>query len=244
MADTLTTPVLQPPQEQSPQAPWPGSHAMPRWDLGPLVDAPHFTLRNWFAMLGPGLLMGGAAIGGGEWLMGPAVTARYGGALMWLATLSILGQVVYNLEISRYALYTGEPIFTGKFRTLPGPRFWLTAYLILDFGSVFPYLAANAAVPLAAVILGKIPVAADHWVTLSLFGRNYDLTQATLIQGLAYVVFLMSLMPLIFGGKIYNALKAVMTFKIVAVFGFLAFLALFFSTASTWQKNGRTPPNS
>jgi len=238
MADTLTTPVLQPPQEQSPQAPWPGSHAMPRWDLGPLVDAPHFTLRNWFAMLGPGLLMGGAAIGGGEWLMGPAVTARYGGALMWLATLSILGQVVYNLEISRYALYTGEPIFTGKFRTLPGPRFWLTAYLILDFGSVFPYLAANAAVPLAAVILGKIPVAADHWVTLSLFGRNYDLTQATLIQGLAYVVFLMSLMPLIFGGKIYNALKAVMTFKIVAVFGFLAFLALFFSTASTWREIG------
>ena len=56
---------------------------------------------------------GGAAIGGGEWLMGPAVTARYGGAIMWLATLSILGQVVYNLEISRYTLYTGEPIFTG-----------------------------------------------------------------------------------------------------------------------------------
>ena len=72
-------------------------------------------------MLGPGLLMGGSAIGGGEWLMGPAVTARYGGALMWLATLSILGQVIYNLEISRYTLYSGEPIFTGKFRTLPGP---------------------------------------------------------------------------------------------------------------------------
>ena len=117
MSETLTTPVA-----AQPQAPWPGSHEMPRWNLGPLVDAPHFTWRNWFAMLGPGLLMGGAAIGGGEWLMGPAVTARYGGALMWLATLSILGQVIYNLEISRYALYTGEPIFTGKFRTLPGPR--------------------------------------------------------------------------------------------------------------------------
>ena len=52
--------------------------------------------------------------------------ARGHGALwrcaMWLATLSILGQVVYNLEISRYTLYTGEPIFTGKFRTLPGPH--------------------------------------------------------------------------------------------------------------------------
>ena len=44
-------------------------------------------------MLGPGLLVGGSAIGGGEWLAGPAVTARYGGALMWLATLSIVSQV-------------------------------------------------------------------------------------------------------------------------------------------------------
>ena len=94
---------------------------MPRWNKGELIDAPTFTRRNWFLLLGPALLSGGSAIGGGEWLMGPAVTARYGGAIMWLATLSILGQVVYNIEISRYTLYTGEPIFTGKFRTLPGP---------------------------------------------------------------------------------------------------------------------------
>ena len=30
-----------------------------------------------------------------------------------------LGQVLYNLEISRYTLYSGEPIFTGKFRLYP-----------------------------------------------------------------------------------------------------------------------------
>ncbi len=232
MSQTLTPPS---PIAHEPEAPWPGSHDMPRWNVGPLVDAPRFTMRNWFAMLGPGLLMGGAAIGGGEWLMGPAVTARYGGALMWLATLSILGQVVYNLEISRYTLYTGEPIFTGKFRTLPGPSFWLFAYLVLDFGAVFPYLAANAAVPLAAVILGKIPVASEPWATLPLFGQ---LSQAALIQILSYVIFLAALLPLIFGGKIYNALKAVMTFKIVTVFGFLTFLAIFFSTAETWREIG------
>ena len=39
---------------------------------------------------------------------------------------------------------------------------------------------------------------------------------------------------MIFGGKIYNSLKAVMTFKIVTVMGFLLVLALFFSHASTW----------
>ena len=35
-------------------APWPGSHEMPRWNAGALVDAPTFTWKNWFAMLGPG----------------------------------------------------------------------------------------------------------------------------------------------------------------------------------------------
>jgi hypothetical protein len=210
------------PAEQQPVpalAPWPGSHEMPRWNTGALVDAPKFTWKNWFAMLGPGLLVGGSAIGGGEWLAGPAVTARYGGALMWLATLSILGQVFYNVEISRYALYTGEPIFTGKFRTLPGPRFWLFMYLILDFGAVFPYLAANAATPLAAIYLGRIPSGPQ---------------EESLVRGLGIAVFLAAMLPLIFGGKIYDTLKAVMSIKIVTVLGFLLFVAIFFSSAATW----------
>ncbi len=143
------------------------------------------------------------------------MTARYGGALMWLATLSIVGQVFYNIEISRYALYTGEPIFTGKFRTLPGPLFWLFIYLLLDFGAVFPYLAANAATPLAAVYLGRIPSGAGD---------------EALVRGLGIAVFVGAMLPLVFGGKIYNTLKLVMSFKIVTVLGFLLFVALFFST--------------
>ena len=56
------------------------------------------------------------------WLLGPEVTAKYGGGLMWIATLAIVFQVFYNLECGRYALYCGEPIFTGFMRTAPGPR--------------------------------------------------------------------------------------------------------------------------
>ena len=205
------------------EAPHPGAKNMPRWETGKLIETPTFTWKNWFALLGPGLLMGGAAIGGGEWLVGPKVTAVYGGALLWLATLSVLGQVIYNIEISRYTLYSGEPIFTGKFRTLPGPHFWLLAYLLFDFGSVFPYLAANAATPVATLIKGGVvpqpeEIASDFW----------------LMKGLAYIIFIGALVPLLFGGKIYNSLKAVMTFKIVVVFAFLLFLAAFFSTPDTW----------
>lgn len=203
-------------------APHPGVKQMPQWNTADLVEPPRFTWRNWFAMLGPGLIMGGAAIGGGEWLVGPEVTAKYGGALLWLATLSILGQVVYNLEISRYTLYTGEPIFTGKFRTLPGPVFWLGIYLVLDFGAVFPYLAANAATPLAYVILQAEPhpeLIESHW---------------WLHKALSYLIFFGAIVPLIFGGKIYNALKLIMSFKIFSVLGFLLILGLFYSTPVSW----------
>ena len=207
--------------------PHPGSRKMPRWNPGELIDAPRFTRRNWYAFLGPGLVAGAAAIGGGEWLLGPLVTARYGGALLWLATLSILAQGLYNIEISRYTLYTGEPIFTGKFRTPPGPRFWLAVYLILDFGSVFPYLAATAATPVMILLLGgrmpdpeSVPL---HWWMHKLTATG---------------IFAASVIPLIFGGKVYNSLKAVMSFKLVTVFGFLLIVALLYSSPSTWVDIG------
>jgi hypothetical protein len=221
--------------KQSFDAPHPGSQQMPQWHTGELIDAPVFTWRNWFALLGPGLLLGGASIGGGEWLMGPAVTARYGGALMWLATLSILGQVIYNIEISRYTLYCGEPIFTGKFRTLPGPMFWVFIYILLDFGSFFPYLASSAATPVAAVMLGHIPNP-DEIATISFAGSTVELLGKDLIRYLGEAIFLLSMVPLILGGKIYNTLRLLMTFKIVTVLGFLLFLAICFSTWQTWSE--------
>lgn len=204
------------------EAPHPGSPAMPQWDTGELPDAPRFTRRNWFAMLGPGLVMGAAAIGGGEWLVGPRVTAIYGGALLWLALISILAQGLYNIEISRYTLYCGEPIFSGKLRTLPGPGFWLLVYVVLDFGSIFPYLAASAATPIEVLWLGKLPdpdnVESDWW-------RH---------QIIASSIFVLAMVPLFFGGKVYNSIRALMSFKLVTVIGFLLIVAVLYSSVGTW----------
>ncbi|MEX0977951.1 MAG: Nramp family divalent metal transporter, partial [Pirellulales bacterium] len=91
----------------------------------------------------------------------------------------------------------------------------------LDFGAVFPYLAANAATPLAALWLGRIPTGVGD---------------ESLVRGLGIVVFLAAMLPLIFGGKIYNTLKLVMSFKIVTVLGFLLFVAIFFSNRDTWYE--------
>jgi hypothetical protein len=204
------------------EAPWPGTKAMPRWDTGELIDAPIFTSRNILAMIGPGVVMGASAIGGGEWLSGPALTARYGGALLWVATVSIFFQVIYNIEISRYALYTGEPIFTGKFRIPPHPMFWLFVYLLLDGGSIFPYLVTNGAVPLEAMILQRLPDAAkyasDWW----------------LHKWVCTGLWLMLSVPLIFGGKIYDSLKVLMSAKLIIVLGFLLFLGIFFAKPADW----------
>ena len=110
---------------------------------------------------------------------------------MWMATLSIALQVFYTLSAMRYTLYTGEPIFVGFFRTAPGPKFWIAFYLMADLGGIWPYLASNAAVPLAAVLLGHLPGAEDD----------------ALVRTLSYVIFLRAFIPLIFGGKIYNAIE-------------------------------------
>jgi hypothetical protein len=201
--------------------PHPGSQQMPRWDAGELPSAPVFRWRNILALIGPGLVMGAAAIGGGEWLAGPQVTARYGPALLWVATVSILFQVLYNIEISRYTLYTGEPIFTGKFRIPPGPILWVVLYLMLDWGSLAPYLAMGAASPLIAIFNGEIP-------------KPNDPNNALLTKIIASAILASCAVPLVFGGKIYNSLKVIMSFKLVTVIGFLLFLMIFYSYPSSW----------
>lgn len=206
-------------------SPQPGTRHMPAWTVAELPEAPRFQWSKLPLLVGPGLVMGGAAIGGGEWLTGPLVTARYGGALLWLATLSVVFQVIYNVEISRYTLYSGEPIFTGKFRIAPHPMFWVMLYLVLDFGSILPYLASNAAIPAAAMIRGQIPNPSDP-------------SDAFLLKVLSCVIFVSVFIPLTLGGKVYNSIKAMMTFKLIFVLGFLSFIALSYSTLDTWTEIG------
>jgi hypothetical protein len=191
----------------------------PAWERDRLPEPPPSGVRRpWSALVGPGLLMVGANIGGGEWLFGPLVTAQFGGRVLWLATVAILVQVAYNLSVMRYTLYTGETIFVGFFRTWPGPRFWTLFYLCFEIGGVWPYLSSNAAVPLAAVTLGRLPSAADG---------NY-------VRTLSYGIFLTAFVPLIFGGKIYNALERVMVTKLAIILTYLIFVAVFFTSPATW----------
>ena len=58
---------------------------LPEWTRGDLPTPPPGGWRLWVGLIGPGVVLAGTSIGSGEWLFGPAVTAQYGAALLWLA---------------------------------------------------------------------------------------------------------------------------------------------------------------
>ncbi|MBI3865068.1 MAG: Nramp family divalent metal transporter [Planctomycetia bacterium] len=191
---------------------------LPTWEIAELPEPIAIKWRHWRGMIGPAIVMMGIQIGGGEWLLGPEVTAKYGGGLMWLATISILLQVFYNMECGRYALYCGEPIFTGFLRMRPGPTFWVTFFLLLSVGAVLPGLAFNSASVVGAMWLDRPPAEADR----------------AFIVGLAYGCLGVVILPVLFGGKIYNTLQAIMSVKVVAVLSVTFLLGVWLVSPESW----------
>ena len=144
-------------ESQQPNLP---STCLPTWDTADLPEPKPLGMRNLAGFIGPGIVMCGIQLAGGEWLLGAEITARYGGSLMWIAGIAILGQVFYNVECGRYALYTGEPVFTGFMRARPGPQFWMSIFVLLSLGAMIPALSTTAAAVVASIYLDRPPVSA------------------------------------------------------------------------------------
>lgn len=191
---------------------------LPAWDVAELPEPPELSWRHWTRFIGPGIVMMGIQIGGGEWLFGPEVTAKYGGGLMWIATIAIALQVFYNIECGRYALYCGEPVFTGFMRTRPGPGFWMSFVLLLSIASFIPGLSTHAAAMVAAVYLDRPPSSDESW----------------LVAGLAYALLFAAVLPVLAGGKVYNMLQTVMTAKVAIVLSFCLLVGLTCVSADNW----------
>jgi hypothetical protein len=102
----------------------PDHGALPCWEVAELSAPLPFGARNLMRVLGPGAILAATSIGGGEWLLGPAVGVKYSTSIFLIVTVAILLQVVFNIEGIRYTLYTGEPIYGGIMRLKPGPKFW------------------------------------------------------------------------------------------------------------------------
>jgi hypothetical protein len=206
-----TTPMAENEPEQS-------GAGIPPWTLGELPEPKPLVWRNWASFIGPGIVMMGIQIGGGEWLFGPTMTAKYGGGLMWIATVAILLQVFYNMECGRYALYCGEPVFTGFMRCKPSPLFWVGLMLVLNISALVPGLSTHGAAMIASLILDRPPTKEDLWLVVTL----------------AYACLFAVAFPVVMGGKIYNILQWVMTAKIAIVLGFCFGLGVTCVSGSNW----------
>jgi hypothetical protein len=109
---------------------------LPPWGQDELSPPPPFSVRNLFRTIGPGAILLATSIGGGEWLVGPAISVKSGTGIMWIATVAIILQLLFNLEAIRYTLYTGEPMVVGIMRLRPGSNFWGTIYVLLTIGQL------------------------------------------------------------------------------------------------------------
>lgn len=194
--------------------------ALPAWSRADLPEPLPFTPANALRTIGPGAILLAAAIGGGEWIVGPMVVVEHGAGILWIATAAILLQSLFNLEGCRYTLATGEPILTGIMRLRPGPAAWATLYGLLGTAQLaVPALAKAAAAVLFAAYAGRLP-------------QQDDDMAVTLIAG---AVIVLGVVLLLSGKSIERVLERVSWGMIVFIFGYLMIVNVLFVPGTVWR---------
>lgn len=169
--------------------------------------------------LGPGAIILGLSIGTGEWLLGPAVFVRYGLSLLWVTSVAVFLQTVFNTELLRYTLYTGEAAVIGFMRTRPRAGFWGWFYFLLYFLQWgWPAWAANAAGAIFYLLYRRLAGSGD----------------AGAIFGIGAATYLTCVVLLLFGRRIERTLEILNWVMVLALLGGLALLALAFSPLHLW----------
>ncbi|HTY77149.1 MAG TPA: Nramp family divalent metal transporter [Candidatus Bathyarchaeia archaeon] len=193
------------------------------WQRSELPLPPPYTLHNVIRVIGPGAILLGLSLGSGDWILGPAATARWGPRILWICTLSVILQALLNTEMARYTLATGEPIFAGFMRLPPGPRIWGPAYALLHLGQVgWPGWALAAASALTAAFLGRQPRPDDQSVIL----------------GLGYAIFLGAVAVTVLGARARRTVEWIEWLLMSWTLLFLAALAYVFVPWGVWRAVG------
>ncbi len=174
---------------------------------------------GWMAVVGPGVIVLGLSIGSGEFLLGPATFVKHGLTLLWITGVAILLQTIFNTEVMRYVVATGEPVFTGFMRTRPSSNFWAWFYSILFFLQVgWPAWAATSAAAIFFLFAGQMAGPAD----------------ATLLYWCGVGTFLVCVALLLVGKRIERTLELLNWVMVVTILAGFLLLALLFVPAATW----------
>jgi hypothetical protein len=170
-------------------------------------------------VVGPGVIVLGASIGSGEYLLGPANFVRYGLTLLWVTSVAVLLQTNFNTELMRYTMATGEPANTGFMRTRPHSTFWAILYSLLYFFQVgWPGWAGTAS--------GAFFFLASK--------RVAGVDDANVVYAIGITLFLACVAILLVGRRIERTLEILNWVLVVAIIGSFLVLAVIFVAPSTW----------
>ena len=189
------------------------------WVRADLPAPPTPKGLGWLGVVGPGVIVLGVSIGSGEFLLGPAVFVRHGLSLLWVTMVAVLLQTVFNTEVMRYTLATGEPVFTGFMRTRPSSTGWAWVYVTLYFLQVgWPAWAGTAAGAIFFLFARRLAGPGD----------------AATIYYIGVSTFLICVGVLSIGRRIERTLEWLNWVLIVSILGGFLVLAVFFVPAMTW----------
>jgi hypothetical protein len=171
-------------------------------------------------VVGPSLIALGLSVGSGEWILAPLAIGTEGWVgIGFVALLSILLQTLYNMEVGRYVLATGEVASLGFGRIPPG--FYIgtvLAVLLFYLAFITGGWASGAGDGLFTLITGDIP------------GEEDTNTSNWLAVGLMVVVFVITLL----GRKISRTMElvnwAIVGFILITV----TLAAILLAGASDW----------
>jgi len=189
------------------------------WTITELPKPPTPHGLGWISAVGPGVIALGASIGSGEFLLGPAAFVKYGLSLLWIVGVAALLQTLLNVELMRYTLATGEPVFTGFMRTRPHATFWAWFYSILYFLQVgWPAWAGAAAGAMFFLFAKRLPGEAD----------------AGLVYAIGVGLFLLCGMILLVGRRIEHTLEILNWILVALILSGLGTLAVLFVPGPIW----------
>ncbi|MFV2090068.1 MAG: Nramp family divalent metal transporter [Pseudomonadales bacterium] len=159
------------------------------------ADLPDREIGFW-KLTGPGAIMIGLAIGSGEMVLWPWITAKFGTEMMWAAALGVFLQLFINIEVGRWAVATGESPFTGFARV---SRLWVFFFIsLLLVGAFLPGMGRAVGTSLRILFFGEHGPGADWMWTalviaialLILFGpkRIYTTVEKSVLSMVLFIV--------------------------------------------------------
>ena len=183
--------------------------------------APRIGLKETiFLVIGPSLIALGLSVGSGEWILAPLAIGTAGWVgIGFVALISILLQALYNVEIGRYVMATGEVPSIGFGRIPPG--FYIgtiLAVVLFYLAFITGGWAGGAGDGLFTLLTGDIPgeedTTATNWLAVLLMAVVFGIT--------------------LIGRKISRTLELVNWVLVIFILVSVTLAAILLADASAW----------